>query len=202
MPLGTEAGSALAYWKAVATLPVDRVGALAQLEACFACAGAPGPLNGPYEGRFLTTTVGGRADRVISAVATLWMPWRGKTFDGVVGQGRNRFSGSAVPVMRLFFPGYQGVAGDRAGETTAFRFLTSFGPSKLRRAVRVMRIDYDLPDNPAWPVRRVFDELVTVDEGVFLGQALVHRSGRWGRAAWFSLHTPSSIRGASVRSRS
>lgn len=189
MSAGTGAGSALAYWRAVATLPVDRVGALAQLEACFAGAGAPGPLNGPYEGRLLATTVGRGADPLFSAVAGVWMPWRGKTFNSAVGQGRNRFSRPAGPVLRLLFPGYQGVAADPSGETTAFRYVTSLGPSKLRPATRVMRIDYDLPDNPRWPIRRILDELVTVDEGVFLGQALVRRHGRWSRAAWFSLHS-------------
>ncbi len=189
MTAAVEAHSALAYWRAVASLPVDRVGALAQLDACFAGAVAPGVLDGPYEGRFLATTVGGRADRLISAVAKAWMPWRGKTFDGAVRQGRNRFSGPAGPVLRLFFNGDRDVAGDRPGETTAFRFLTSFGPGTLRPEVRVMRIDYDLPDNPRWPIRRVLDELVTVDDGVFLGQALMHRRGRWSRAAWFSLRS-------------
>jgi hypothetical protein len=188
MPPDTEAGGALAYWRAVATLPVDRVGALTQLEECFARGGAPGPLDGAYEGRFLTTTIGGRGDRLMSVVGTLWMPWKGKTFDSAAGQGRNRFSRPAGPVLRLFLPGYRGVAADRSAETTAFRFVTSVGPSKLRPAVRVMRIDYDLPDNPRWPVRRILDELVIVDEGVFLGQALVRRRGRWRRAAWFSLH--------------
>lgn len=189
MPPDTEAGIALAYWRAVGTLPVDRVGALAQLEACFAGAKPPGRLDGPYEGRLLTTTVSGRGDRLLSVAGKLWMPWRGKTFDGAAGQGRNRFSRPADPVLRLVFPGYQGVAADRSGETTAFRFVTGPGPSKLRPTVRVMRVDYDLPDNPAWPIRRILDELVTVDEGVLLGQALVRRRGRWSRAAWFSLHS-------------
>lgn len=184
-----QGDTALSYWRAVATLPVDRGGGLAQLETCFAGAAPPGELDGPYEGRFLTATVGGPADRLLSAVTAVWMPWRGKTFDRALGQGRNRFSGPAAPFLRLLFHGQRGVAGARPGETTAFRFLATPGPSKLQPGVRVMRIDYDLPDNPRWPIRRVLDELVTVDDGVYLGQALFHRRDGWSRGAWFSLHS-------------
>ncbi|MDP8978733.1 MAG: hypothetical protein M3N17_09220 [Actinomycetota bacterium] len=184
-----QGGTALAYWRAVATLPVDRAGGSAQLEACFAGAAAPGVLDGSYEGRFLAPTVGGPADRLLSAVTGVWMPWRGKIFDGALGQGLNRFSGPTAPLLPLLFHGQRGVATGRAGETTAFRFLTTLGTSRLQAGVRVMRIDYDLPDNPRWPIRRILDELVTVDDGVYLGQALLRRRDRWSRVAWFSLHS-------------
>lgn len=51
----------------------------------------------------------------------------------------------------------------------------------------VLRIDYDLEENPAWPVRLVLDEVVEVEPGLLLGQALLEVRRRWRRAAWFCL---------------
>lgn len=52
----------------------------------------------------------------------------------------------------------------------------------------VLRLDYrDVADNPAFPVRRVLDELVQVQPALYLGQALLTWGGRLRRVAWFSL---------------
>jgi hypothetical protein len=66
--------------------------------------------------------------------------------------------------------------------------VASTGPSALDPGTTVLRIDYrDVPENPSWPVRRVLDELVSVDDGLYLGQALFAGRGTLRRAAWFSL---------------
>jgi hypothetical protein len=51
----------------------------------------------------------------------------------------------------------------------------------------VLRLDYrSVEENPA-TVRRVLDELVQIDHGLFLGQALFRRRGGLERVAWFAL---------------
>jgi hypothetical protein len=52
----------------------------------------------------------------------------------------------------------------------------------------VLKIDYDLPQNPAFSIRRVLDELVQVADGVYLGKAHVKWWwGAWQPVAYFSL---------------
>jgi hypothetical protein len=179
--------SAAAYWKAVATLLVDRRQALADIERFFDAGTIPEGLDGFHRGRLVATTLGYGLDLVPETLARLWMPWKGKTFDAAAAEGQNVFSSKGRFVARLLWPRYPGIARFEPGLDTAFRFVTSVGESAAHQDVRVLRIDYDLPDNPAWPIRRVLDELVRVDEGIYLGQALLRLGGRWRRAAWFSL---------------
>ena len=87
----------------------------------------------------------------------------------------------------MAFPRYRGLGDDESG-TSAFRFVTSVGPSATHPGLIVLRLDYRAgAENPAFPVRRVLDELVQVDDGLFLGQALLWWGGRLRRVAWFSL---------------
>ena len=74
-------------------------------------------------------------------------------------------------------------------DTAAFPFTTWEGPSAyLSGGSDVMKIDYEHPQSP-WLVRDVLDELVRVDEGLFLGQALLRFRGTRHRVAWFELRT-------------
>jgi hypothetical protein len=51
----------------------------------------------------------------------------------------------------------------------------------------VLQIDYrELEENPGL-IRRILDELVQIDDEVYLGQALMFWRGRLRRVAWFSL---------------
>ena len=63
----------------------------------------------------------------------------------------------------------------------ALRFTTSVAAGRLDPGVEVLRIDYDLPENPPL-LRRIVDELVAVQPGVYLGQAILRR-GAGGRRA-------------------
>jgi hypothetical protein len=179
--------TALAYWKTVAAVATDRGEALGDLERFFANGAVPESLNGFHRGRLVATTVSRGVDWVFESLARLWMPWKGKTFDAATSSGANVFTSSGRFVARLMWPSYQGIEPFTPGLDAAFRFTTSQGSSATMDGVSVLRIDYDLPDNPRWPIRRVLDELVRVDEGLFLGQALLRFRGRWRRAAWFSL---------------
>jgi len=179
--------SAAAYWRAVATVAVDRRWALADIERFFEAGSVPEGLDGFHRGRLVATTLGYGLDLVPETLARLWMPWKGKTFDSGASEGHNVFSARGRFVARLLWPRYRDIAPFEPGLDTAFRFGTSAGESAANEGLQVLRIDYDLPDNPAWPIRRVLDELVRVDEGLYLGQALLRLGGRWRRAAWFSL---------------
>ena len=174
------------YWQAVALLRLDRPRGLAALEECFAAGTPARGLSGPLTGRLLATTVGHGADVVFEGLARLWLPWLGKTFES--GGGRNRFTAGGARLVRARWPAYAGLTREPDGSRGAFRFVTSVGPSALRPGTAVLRIDYsDLAENPTWPVRQVLDELVEVEPGRYLGQALLHWRGRLRRAAWFSL---------------
>ncbi len=184
---GAEVTLTKACWRAVATLSVDRAAARAQLQACFSAGTVPEALAGRTSGHFLTTTLGAAADPLCAAIARIWMPWKGKIFDHAEPSGRNWFSESARGLIQRLFPDYEGVTDDRRGTFAAFRFRTSAGPSRILRNRCVMHIDYDLPENPSWPIRRIADELVQIGADLYLGQALVRWGKGWHRAGWFAL---------------
>ncbi len=167
-------------------LRFDRRSALDDLEAAFAASVVPGRLEGSYTGRLLTTTVGRGLDPLLGALAAAWMPWRGKVFDPAAGGGRNRFTPAGGRAIAWCFPRYGDVRPNGRGEVTALRFVTGVGPSATAPGRSVLRIDYDLPDNPQ-AVRAVLDELVHVGPDLYLGRALLRRQG-YRRAAWFALH--------------
>lgn len=184
-----------AFWKTVADVAVDRRRALADLEATFRAGAVPEVLEGFHPGRLVASTVGYGLDVVAETLARLWMPWKGKTFDPSAGEGWNVFDARGRWVARMLWPRYDEHPrrleyGPNARLEAAFRFVSSIGESALLPGVNGLRIDYDLKENPSWPIRRVLDELVEVDRDLFLGQALLHLRGRWRRAAWFSLEAP------------
>lgn len=178
---------ALRYWRAVATLPHDRRKALAELETCFSAGGTVESLDGPTRGRLLTTTVGYGLDPVFMGLASIWMPWKGKELVAEAKEGRNIFTPSFRMVLRPMWPGYRDERSLGDGRFTTFRFTTWSGDSTLESSIQVFKIDYDLPDSPALLIRDILDELVTIDDGLYLGQALLRWRGRYRRAAWFQL---------------
>jgi hypothetical protein len=175
------------YWHAVAMLRLDRPLGLAELEALF-LAGKPAEgLVGAYKGRLLATTVGYALDGVFEGLGRLWMPWRGKEFSRQAAEGVNLFTTGGRRMIRAAFPRYRGLADTEEG-ASAFAFETSIGPSATRPDRTVLRIDYrHLAENPGFPVRRVLDELVQVQPGLYVGQALMTWGGGPRRVAWFSL---------------
>ena len=180
---------ALRYFRAVADLPHDRRAALADLEACFRDAQTPVRIEGTTRGRIVTTTVGWGVDAVAGGLARLWMPWRGKSFDPEVKEGRNLFSSSFRPVLRLLWPSYELERSEGSRRLSAFPFTTWEGTSVFTSGGSdVLKIDYEHPQSP-WLVRDVLDELVQIDDGLFLGQALLRIRGRLHRVAWFELRS-------------
>jgi len=175
------------FWRAVALVRLDRPTGLRALESVFAGGGVPAQLRGRLRGSVVSSTLGHGLDPVVDALASWWLPWKGKTFDPDAADGRNLFTPGARRLMRVTLPNYRTVD-QPDGCAGAFRFLTSTGPSAFVPGVDVLRIDYrDVPENPRWPVRHILDELVMVDEGRYLGQALLEYRGALRRAAWFCL---------------
>jgi hypothetical protein len=175
------------YFRALADLPHERSAALADLEACFLDAETPAPIDGPRRGRVLPTTVGPGLDSLVDGLARLWMPWRGKTFDPEAKEGRNLFTTGFRPVLRVLWPRYDLDRDEGVGGISAFPFTTWTGPSAAIIGARdVLKIDYEHPQSP-WLVRDILDELVRIDDGLFLGQALLRFRGTLHRVAWFEL---------------
>lgn len=179
---------ALRYWRSLAELPVDRAAGLAGLEICFREGGAVGSLDGEKRGRLHTTTVGYGLDRPFAGLARLWMPWRGKTFDAERKEGANIFASSWRLPRRIIWPGYDVERPAGPGRISTFRFSTWSGESALIPGLEVFKIDYDLPESPRFMIRTILDEVVLIDDGMYLGQALMRWRGAFRRAAWFSLH--------------
>lgn len=75
--------------------------------------------------------------------------WIGKTFDAKTATGRNRMQ--APQGIELKYP-----------------FRTWIGPG-VADAVQVVKIDYDIPENPMW-LRGILDEIVQVEPNHFLGK--------------------------------
>jgi hypothetical protein len=175
------------YLRALADLPHERSAALAALEECFRSGATPGSLDGMMAGRVLTTTLGYGIDSIVIGLARLWMPWQGKTFDPEATEGRNVFTPGFRAVQKVLWPGFDldWPLGDRRYAT--FPFTTWDGPSVFTSGgADVLKIDYEHPQSP-WLIRDILDELVRIDEHLFLGQALLRVRGKLHRAAWFEL---------------
>jgi len=177
----------LRYWKAVADLPVHRNDALIELDDVFTEGALPEGLSGPYRGRLLTTTFGYGLDALFMHMTRVWMPWKGKSIDRDSKEGRNLFSREFRAAMRVLWPGYDDVRDEEAGRLSTFRFNTWDGPSATSPGTNVFKIDYDHDQSPPLLIRPILDELVQIDAGLCLGQALMSRKGVFHRVAWFSL---------------
>jgi hypothetical protein len=157
-----------------------------ELEGMFARGVPPEPpLDGRYDGALLHLTLAPGADFVFERLLGLWLPWLGKRFDAGSASGENVFDMSAYRAGERLTPApYRAWWPEDVQSYRALRFTTSVSAGELDPGVEVLRIDYDLPENPP-PVRRIVDELVAVQPGVHLGQALLRGARR--RLAWFTL---------------
>jgi hypothetical protein len=160
----------------------------AELEGAFARGVPPDPpLDGRYDGALLHLTLGPGADQAFSGLLRLWLPWLGKRFDAGSASGENVFDMSAYRAGERLTPApYRAWWPEDVSSYRALRFTTSTGAGRLDPGLEVLRIDYDLPENPPL-LRRIVDELVAVQPGVYLGQAILRRGSGGRRLAWFTL---------------
>lgn len=172
----------------------DRTACLTALEDIFRSGVAPRPpLDGLYRGELLALDIAPGLTRVAESLAGLWLPWRGKQLDAVSARGINLFTNDSYPPARLIWPAYRGYRARGPETYQAFAFHTSVGPGFRNPDQQVLRLDYDLPENPRLfvTVRRILDEVVQVADGYYLGKAYVHWYwGRWSRVAYFALRAP------------
>jgi hypothetical protein len=177
----------LRYFRALADLPHERGNALAELEACFRSGATPSAIDGPTRGRLLTTTLGYGLDAVTGGLTRLWMPWKGKRFDPEAKEGRNIFTTGFRPAIRVFWPGYEIEYAEGDRRLSTFPFTTWQGASSYTPSdADVLKIDYEHPQSP-WLIRNILDELIQIEDGLYLGQALLRIRGTLHRAAWFEL---------------
>jgi len=160
----------------------------AELEGAFARGVPPDPaLDGRYDGALLHLTLAPGADVVLESLLGLWLPWLGKRFDAASASGENVFDMSAYRAGERLTPAaYRAWWPEDVSSYRALRFTTAVAAGRLDPGVEVLRIDYDLPENPPL-LCRVVDELVAVQPGVYLGQAILRRGSGGHRLAWFTL---------------
>lgn len=148
-------------------------------------------LHGRYAGQFNVLDIAPGFTQLFQWLANRWMPWRGKTFDPAEERGENILTKDSYLLARLFNPFYRGFVPDGADTYRAFAFRTYIAPGLFDSDRMVLKIDYNLKENPALTVRRVVDELVQLTDDLYLGKAHVHwwwsPKGGWQTVAFFTL---------------
>jgi len=170
-----------------AALTADRELGLRRLNEMFRNGDAPEGLAGRMHGELVALDIAPGLTDLLTRLTSNWLPWKGKTFDPVHARGDNIFSRDSLRLARVFNPFYNHFVGDGPQNYRGFAFRTYLGPGREDPDRNVMKIDYDLAENPGL-IRRVLDELVQIGDGAYLGKAHVKWwSGRWQRVAFFAL---------------
>ena len=177
---------------AQALFRADRAQGLATLNTLFRRGTPPAPaLDGPYQGELIALDLAPGLTQFFQWLTDRWMPWRGKTFRPSQQRGDNIFTKDSYVLARLFNPFYRGFVGDGPKTYRGFAFRTYLAPGLVDADRTVLKIDYDLEENPSLTVRRVLDELVQLDDNLYLGKAHVRWWWRpasdWQTVAYFSL---------------
>jgi hypothetical protein len=170
----------------------NRAQGLAALNSLFRRGTPPEPaLDGPYQGEMIALDIAPGLTQFFQWLTNKWMPWRGKTFRASQQRGDNIFTKDSYFLARLFNPLYRGFVGDGPKTYRGFAFRTYLAPGLVDADRTVLKIDYDLKENPSLTVRRVLDELVQLDDNLYLGKAHVRWWWRpasdWQTVAYFSL---------------
>jgi hypothetical protein len=170
----------------------NRARGFAALNDLFQAGTVPNPpLEGRYAGELIALDLGPVLTPFFRWLINAWMPWLGKTFNASQQRGDNIFRNDSYLLARLFNPFYRGFKSDRPGTYRGFAFRTYTAPGLFDPDRTVLKIDYNLKENPPLTVRRVLDELVQLDDRLFLGKAHVRWwFGAWQTVAFFSLTYP------------
>lgn len=150
----------------------------------------PSP-NGRYAGKLIAIDIAPGLTQLFQWLLSAWMPWLGKTFNPVQLSGDNIFTKDSYPLARFFNPFYRGFVTDGPDTYRGFAFRTYIAPGLVDPDRSVLKIDYNLEENPSLTVRRVLDELVQVADNLYLGKAHVRwwwrPAGGWQTVAYFTL---------------
>ncbi len=166
---------------------VVRAAVLNELDTMFRAGSTPDPLpDGMLRGRLVTTSIWAPWDAFNLRVARRWMPWLGKSFDASAMGGVNVLHKSARGPLRALWPSYEPER-EVDDRLEAFPFRTRVAPGEVDPAVDVLKIDYDFDANPQFIIRRILDELVDIDDGLYLGRVLFRTRDRFVPIGFFSL---------------
>ena len=173
-------------------LQQDRTKGLAAINALFRSGTVPEPsVNGAYAGELIALDIAPGLTKFYEWLTSRWMPWLGKTFNAAQGTGDNIFTKASYPLARLFNPFYRGFVADGPKRYRGFAFRTYVAEGLVDPDRRVLKIDYNLDGNPSFTVRRVLDELLQVDNNLYLGKAHLRwwwrHEDEWQTVAYFML---------------
>ncbi len=166
----------------------DRKQGCAELNAIFRSGKPPEPpLNGPYKGELIAVSIAPGATQIVEFLTSFWMPWLGKRMFRDEARGDNIFSNKSRVTMRILYPFYRKLTDIDAETYSAFVFKTRVDTGIEDTDLKVFKIDYDSPDNPKLTIRPIVDELLQVDDGVYLGKVQFKWFGSWKMIAYFML---------------
>lgn len=169
---------------------VNRAVTLEGMDRLFRSGRVPDPLPGGFQpGRLLTTSVWAPLDGLVARIAKVYMPWLGKSFDTSSSMGVNRFKASGRGPLKVLFPTYTPER-DLGELLEAFPFRSRVGPAEVDPDVQVYKIDYDFEANPSFIIRRILDELVEIEDGLYLGKILFRTRSGFHPIGFFSLERP------------
>lgn len=106
------------------------------------------------------------------------VPWLGKRFVRTPEGGTNIFSGLGGTLARVLTPRYKHFVHEPDGRVSGYNFKTLTGVGLRDPQVQVLKLDYNLPENPGL-IRIIYDELVQVDPGRYLGKVYVQLLPGW-----------------------
>jgi hypothetical protein len=168
---------------------VMRRRAIAELDELFRSGSAPDPApDGFLPGRLVTMSLTRPSDAFVRSFTGMYMPWLGKSFDREAGTGLNVLVKSAKAPMKTLWPSYKPIS-ESDDRIEAFPFNTRIGPGAVDPDVQVLKIDYDFEANPGLLIRKILDELVQIDNGLYLGKILYRRGKSFKPIGFFSLES-------------
>ena len=169
-----------------------RADALGELNSLFKGGTAPHrPPDGFLPGDLVTMSLTRPSDAFVRFVSGHYMPWLGKKFDRESNEGINILKPVARSQMKVLWKNYTpSVATD--GNLEAFPFKMRVAPGELDPNVDVLKIDYDFDANPSFIIRHILNELVQIDDGLYLGKILYRTRNAWHLIGYFSLRDPST----------
>jgi hypothetical protein len=175
--------------EAQSLLERDSVQWLATLNRLFRTGAVPDPaLEGRYQGELMALDLAFGLTELFQSITAAWMPWLGKTFSAFQQRGDNIFTRDSYLLARIFNPFYRGFIDDTPGIYRGFAFRTYIASGLMDNDRTVLKIDYALKENPAPTIRRILDELVQIDDHLYLGKAHVRWWwGAWQTVAYFTL---------------
>lgn len=106
------------------------------------------------------------------------VPWLGKRFTLTPEGGTNTLSGLGGTLARIVTPRYKHFVHESGGTVSGYNFKTLTGAGLRDPQVQVLKLDYNLPENPGL-IRIIYDELVQVDPGRYLGKVYVQALPGW-----------------------